>query len=245
MPGKDIATRQNKFLQKMKKGKVITSPKKTSSNLDKLRKAAETPTRKRLLFSLDATGSREAAWGAATKITKGMFEAVPEQIEVAFAYHGGGALKEITPFAKSARVFLDKLLTVRCEAGGTALNPIMKNTLELPDLKAFVYIGDCFEEDQEEAYALARQLKLKGIKAFFFHDKSSGQQGFDVKTARRVFAGIVDICGGGLFDFDNQAIKFSEELLRAIAVYSVGGRKLLEQKKGTEKAAILLLEQLK
>ena len=245
MSNKSLVVKKNKFLAKMKKGQVQQAAKKSATNLDALRQAASQVGKKRLLFSLDATASRESAWEVATQITMGMFEAVPDKIEVAFGYHGGGLVQQVTDFSQSPKVFLDKLLSIQCDAGHTQLNGLLKEALNLEQLRAVVYIGDCFEESSTKAYELAKQLKLKGIKMFIFHDKTSGGMGYDMKQAARVFAGIVDITGGAVMDFNEQSIQQSKDFLRAIALYSVGGRKLLEQKKASEKGAVLLLEQLK
>ena len=92
---------------------------------------------------------------------------------------------------------------------------------------------------------MARQFKLKGIKPFFFHDKSSQKFGYDTVRAGKTFAKIVDICGGAVFDFNDQAPKQTEDVLGGIALYAVGGKKLLEQKRKEVPGAALLLEHWK
>lgn len=242
---KDLTVKKkNAFLEKLKKGKAVIKN-KPASDLSKLRKAVERPGRNRLVFSIDATASRERAWQVATEITSSMFESVPKEIEVSLAYHGGGYVKEVTPFSSSATVFLDKLKMIRCDAGGTALNGIMDKVAHLPGVAACVYVGDCYEEDESEALALAKQLRLKGIKMFIFHDKSSEGLGYNTDYAGHVFAQIVDICGGAVLDFNDQAPKQAESFLSGIALYAVGGRKLLEQKRDQLPGAAKLLEHLK
>lgn len=241
---KDLIVKKNAFLDKLKKGKAVTKQ-RASTDLSKLRKAVERPGRNRLVFSLDATASREKAWKVATEITSSMFESVPEQIEVSLAYHSSGLVREITPFSSSATVFLDKLRTIKCTAGQTQLNGIMEQVIDLQGVAALVYIGDCFEEDEDDAIALAKQLKIKGIKVFIFHDKSSAMQGYNTDYAGQVFSMIVDICGGAVLDFNDQAPKQAESFLSGVALYAVGGRKLLEQKKKQQPGAAMLLEHLR
>ena len=79
----------------------------------------------------------------------------------------------------------DKVHAVRCVAGGTALNEILERATSTVTLKALIYIGDCFEEDANDALKLAKQLKLRGVRCFLFHDRSSMAQRYDVDTAVR------------------------------------------------------------
>ncbi len=74
---------------------------------------------------MDATASHESAWNVAKEITDAMFKAVPGALDVALAYHGGGRLQEVTPFSSDTKAFLDKVHTVCCQAGITALNDIL------------------------------------------------------------------------------------------------------------------------
>lgn len=241
---KDLVVKKNQFLEKLKNGKAVAKPAR-KTDVSTLHRAVENSGRNKLVFSLDATGSREAAWKVATEITSSMFESVPDKIEVSLAWHSGGYVKEITTFSNNSKVFLDKIKTIKCCAGGTDLNGLMGEVVDMPGVAAFTYIGDCFEEDEKRALALAKQLKLKGIKTFFFHDKSSQKYGYDTNRAGGIFAKIVDVCGGAVFDFNDQAPKQAEDVLSGIALYAVGGKKLLEQKRKEVPGAALLLEHLK
>lgn len=180
------------FLDKVRSSKAISA----TSKQETLSKALTHDERPRLLFSMDATASREAAWNVAKEITEAMFIAVPDTLDFALAYHGGGHLQELTPFSPDAKAFLDKVHTVQCKAGVTALNDILDRASDISKLKALIYIGDCFEENASEAVELAQQLKLKGVRCFIFHDTSSGSQGYDVDTAHKVFQQIAQIAGG-------------------------------------------------
>ena len=233
---------QNAFLERVRNSRAEAQP----SNRDALVQALRSDTRPRLLFSMDATASREPSWDIAKEITQAMFAAVPGALEVALAYHGGGALREVTPFASNARVFLDKVHQVACVAGPTALNEVLEAALDLQGLKALIYIGDFFEEDAGEAKALATQLKLKGVPCFMFHEAARAGEGLDpyLGEARDVFGMIAQLTGGVLLPFDATAPDKVQELLEAIAMYAVGGIKLLEQQARQLPAAKLLLEQL-
>lgn len=240
---KNLPAKSNRtsFLDKVRSSKAISATPKQET----LSKALKNESRPRLLFSMDATASREAAWNIAKEITDAMFKAVPGTLDVALAYHGGGRLQELTPFSPDAKAFLNQLHTVRCQAGMTALNDILDKAIEVNKLKALIYIGDCFEENSDAAIELAQQLKLKGVRCFIFHDTSSGSQGYDVAAAHEVFGKIAQITGGALLPFDETSPQLVKQLLEAIAFYAVQGLKALEQKAKYLPAARLLLEQMK
>ena len=54
--------------------------------------------RPRLVFAVDATGSREHAWRAARKLTDAVLKALPGELDVALAVHGGGRVHTFTRF---------------------------------------------------------------------------------------------------------------------------------------------------
>lgn len=240
MTENNLPSKRNSFLAKVKQSKAVVGNKKGDALAEQLNTVAVP----RLLFTLDATASREGAWNVARKITHSMFEQLPGELEVSLGWHGGGSLQEITPFSTQSRGFLDKLNSVNCSAGRTALNDLLQECTQIPRLRALVYIGDCFEENEENAYAIAEQLRIKGIKLFIFHDRSSERYGYNVDDAKRIFANLIDICGGCLLDFNESSANKSKELLDAIAVYAAGGTKLLEQKRKQLPGAAKLLEQL-
>lgn len=229
------------FLDKVRSSKAASATPKQET----LAKILANESRPRLLFTMDATASREASWNVAKEITGAMFEAVPGALDVALAYHGGGRLQEITPFSPESKAFLDKVHMVRCTAGKTALNQILAQATQITRLKALIYVGDCFEDSPTDAVELAGQLKLRGVRCFLFHDASSKTLGYDVETARTVFASIAKITGGALLPFDESSPQMVKALLEAISVYAAQGIKALEQKTKSLPAARLLLQQIR
>lgn len=229
------------FLDKVRDRKAVSATPKR----DTLAKVLANEPRPRLLFAMDATASREVSWNVAKEITGAMFEAVPGALDVALAYHGGGRLQEITPFSPDAKAFLDKVYTVRCRAGMTALNQVLQGATEVSQLKALIYIGDCFEESPTGAVELAQQLKLKGVRCFIFHDASSASGGYDIKAGAKVFASIAKITGGALLPFDETSPQMVKALLEAISIYAAQGIKALEKKRASLPAARLLLDQIR
>lgn len=90
-----------------------------------------------------------------------------------------------------------------------------------------LYIGDCFEEAPAVAFEQADALRLRGVRAIFFHDASTGGQ-----KAKDVFEEIARRTGGACLDFYEAKPGDLREILEAVAVLAYGGVKLLEQKKG-------------
>lgn len=82
---------------------------------DSLVAAAVTPTRRpRLVFSFDATASRESAWELARRVTDSLFRAVPGELDVALAVHGGGSVHTFTPFSPDPHSLRDAAASVVC-----------------------------------------------------------------------------------------------------------------------------------
>ena len=234
-------------MDKSKPGKITKSSKTSSSFLDKVRsskikkkplpstipsketlaKAVANSDKPRLLFSFDATGSRQEAWDVARELTGAMFTAVPDSLEVAFAYHSGGRLEKISGFSSDYETFLKEIVKVECKFGLTCLNQILESASDFNRVKALIYIGDCYEEDLESGIYWAKQLKLRGIRGFFFHDTNS--EGYDLTGASKAFAGIAEITGGAVFPFDTDSPEIVEGLLSAIAYYSAKGLAALKR----------------
>lgn len=208
--------------------------------------AAVTPARRpRLVFAFDATASREPAWTLAQKVTDSLFKVVPGELDIALAVHGGGMVHTFTPFSPDPHSLRDPAAAVICQAGRTALVPLMEQVLGNPGVKVLLYIGDCFEEEANAAYALADAFKARGVKAVLLHDSTTGDA-----AARAVFDEIARRTGGVCVDFHgaqggaNPAGEL-RELLEAVAVLATGGVKLLEQRKATLPGAQRLLPYLK
>ena len=63
--------------------------------------------RPRLVFGFDATASREPAWATARTVTDSLVRALPGELDVALAVHGGGLLHTFTEFTSNPnKVFL-------------------------------------------------------------------------------------------------------------------------------------------
>ena len=206
-----------------------------------LHAAALKPRRPRLVFAMDATASRQGAWDEAKKATDTLFTALPGELDIALAVHSGSTVKVFTDFSNDVATFRDHAASVSCVAGMTRLVDIMGKTRSHSDVRVFLYIGDCFEESERDAYAAADAFRARGIRAIMMHDSKGGGGPND----RQVFEEIARRTGGVCIDFhggDRQGLK---DIFEAVAVLAAGGIKALEQRKGQLPGAAKLLPYLK
>ena len=69
---------------------------------------ATTVTRPRLIFGFDATASREPAWATARTVTDALVKALPGELDVALAVHGGSMLHTFTEFTADPNRLRDR-----------------------------------------------------------------------------------------------------------------------------------------
>src|ERR1019366_9088777 len=105
----------------------------------------EVPTRPRLVFAFDATASREPAWAAARQVTDALVKALPGELDVALAVHGGSVVHTFTASTNDATTLRDRAAGMTCQSGLTLLLPILSASLKQPAVRVSVYIGDVFE----------------------------------------------------------------------------------------------------
>jgi hypothetical protein len=200
------------------------------------------PTRPRLVFAVDATASREPAWAAARKVTDALVKALPGELDVALAVHGGSRVHTFTAFTNDANTLRDRAAGVACESGMTRLLPILSTTLKQAGVRVVVYVGDVFEESVFQGRRLADAMGAQGTKLIVLHDTAADP------AARRdaeVFWDLAKRTGGCVLPFDAGAPGRLRDLLSAVAVYAVGGEKLLRERSRELPGAVALLEHLR
>jgi hypothetical protein len=198
------------------------------------------PSRPRLVFAVDATASREPAWTAARQVTDALVQALPGELDVALAVHGGSRVHTFTAFTSDARTLRDLAAGVDCHAGLTRLLPILAASLKRQAVRVVIYIGDVFEESLPQGRQLADQMGSQGIKLIVLHDTAD-------RGARRdaeVFWDLAKRTGGCVLPFDATASGRLRDILSAVAVYAVGGEKLLRERRHALPGAVALLEHL-
>lgn len=179
----------------------------------------------RLIFALDATGSRQPTWDRAAQITAEMFVATAGigglAMQLCF-YRGFGEFK-VAPWTVQAADLLRLMTSVSCRAGETQIAKVLQQALNETTrarVAALVFIGDCMEENVEKLAALAGQLGLHGLPAFMFHEGEDPVAAFAFKEIAR-------LSGGAYCRFDAASAHQLRELLSAVAVYAAGGRRAL------------------
>jgi len=185
------------------------------------RGARVSQTRGRLLFALDATGSRQAAWDRAARIQADMFLAAQAlgglQIQLCF-YRGYGEFKA-SPWLADAAPLLRMMTSVSCRAGETQIARVLQhatNEALARRVSALVFVGDCCEETIDALAMKAGELGTLGVPAFMFHE------GHDPR-AERAFQEVARLTGGAYCRFDASSPDALRRLLCAVAVYAAGG----------------------
>src|SRR5206468_3554075 len=126
--------------------------------------------RPRLVFGFDATASREPAWATARQVTDALVRALPGELDVALAVHGGSRLHTFTAFTADANTLRDQAASIRCQAGHTQLLPLLSRALGAAGVRVITYIGDVYEESPGRGRKLADQLGERAIRLIVLHD---------------------------------------------------------------------------
>jgi hypothetical protein len=196
--------------------------------------------RARLVFGFDATASREPAWATARQVTDALVRALPGELDVALAVHGGSCLHTFTEFTADPNTLRDRAASIACRAGHTQLLPLLSRALAAPGVRVIIYIGDVYEESPARGRKLADQLGRQGIKLVVLHDTAH----WSARRDAELFMDLARRTGGCVLPFDVSAPGRLRELLAAIAVFAVGGAELLQDKRGELPGAALLLRRL-
>lgn len=200
----------------------------------------EPPGRPRLIFAVDATASREPAWRAARGVTDSLVKALPGALDVALAVHGGGRVHTFTPYTTAANTLRDRAAGVMCKAGFTRLLPIMASAVKDPGVKVVIYIGDVFEESLARGRRLADSMGARGTRLIVLHDTADPA----ARGHAEIFWDLAKRTGGCVLPFEAGASRKLHDLVSAVAVYAVGGERLLQERRHALPGAVALLEQL-
>jgi hypothetical protein len=168
----------------------------------------------------------------------GLFTALPGELEVNLAVHGGSRLHTYTRFMPDAELLRPIAARIRCQAGYTKLCDIFERVLKSERVRVVIYVGDVFEERRSTAIRLAKALLLNETRVIILHDSIGDEDD------GAVFHEIAAITGGAVLPFDASALDDLGQMLQAVSVLAVGGTELLETKQDTMPAAPLLLERL-
>jgi hypothetical protein len=195
----------------------------------------------RLIFALDATASRRETWDMACHLQGDMFRSVAAigGLNVQLVYY-----RDLSE-CRSSRWVMDpdhlaKLMTrIECRAGKTQIGKVLAHAQRetgVLKVSALVFVGDAFEEDEDKLLPDAHELGRLGVPIFMFQEGNN-------RTVERVFREIARLSKGAYCRFDEGSAKQLGELLKAVAIFAVGGVAALEASK--DAGAIKLLGQLR
>jgi len=135
---------------------------------------------------------------------------------------------------------LARLMTrIHCRAGRTQIGKVLAHALRetaLLKVSALVFVGDACEENADTLIPAADELGKAGIPVFMFQEGNN-------RSVERIFRDVARVSHGAYCHFDEGSAKQLGELLKAVAVFAVGGIAALEASKDI--GAIKLLTQMK
>jgi hypothetical protein len=208
--------------------------------------------RARLIYALDATGSRKPTWDMATSLTASMFEEAAKigGLHVQLLYYRGDEVQQ-SSWLSDTHDLVSRMRAIRCMSGNTQIARVLRLIRaenEREKVNAAVFIGDAVEERPGELYDAAAGL---AVPLFCFQEgddlavpASAARAAFEPpQKVEHIFRELARLSGGAYGRFDAGAAKHLGELLRAVAAFAVGGitaltnqhtdsaRKLLSQMK--------------
>jgi hypothetical protein len=202
----------------------------------------------RLIFALDATASRKPTWDRARGLTGDMIREAASvgSLGLQLVYFRGGSDGPSECFSTkwmSDPIRLAGIMAnVECRAGHTQINRVLSHTRHetlKAKVGALVLIGDACEPVDDNLDRLCSQaVDLGKLKTPIF----AFQEGRDA-TAEKAFRKIASLSGGAYGRFDFGAATQLGELLKAVALFAVGGTAALEGRKNA--TSMLLLGQMR
>lgn len=228
-----------------KSAKVVSATSEIDAFLESVKETtpvASPDGRGRLIFSLDATASRQATWDRAMSLQGDMFVKTRGlgALDVQLVYYRGYRECRASKWINRADRLLSMMQKVSCEAGRTQIERVLKHALaesKTTPVQALVFVGDCVEENIDVLGDLAGQLRIIGLPVFIF------QEGYNLE-ATMAFKSIAKLSGGAHCRFDESSAEELGRLLNAVAVYAAGGKAALKQLSADSPQARVLLEQL-
>ena len=202
----------------------------------------------RLIFALDATASRKPTWDIAGRLTGDMIREAASvgSLSLQLVYFRGGSDGPRECFATnwmSDPIRLSGITAnVECRASHTQISRVLAHTRRetlKAKIGALVLIGDACEPVDDNLDRLCSQaVDLGKLNTPIF----AFQEGRDA-TAESAFRKIASLSRGAYGRFDSGGVKQLGELLKAVALFAVGGTTALEGRK--DETSMLLLGQMR
>jgi hypothetical protein len=209
--------------------------------LAEVRPGSHTNARGRLIFGLDATASRKPTWDLAASLQAEMFRtaAAVGSLDLQLVFYRGDAECKATSWLSDPARLAQIMSRIDCRAGMTQIEKILAHARKettLLHVGALVFIGDAVEESVDVLIARARELGRLKTPCFMF------QEGRDSEV-ESAFRDIARNTGGAYGQFGSGSAKQLSELLRAVALFTIGGAKALEGRK--DAGSVFLIDQLR
>lgn len=198
----------------------------------------------RLIFALDATASRQATWNTASELQRDMFASAQGLggLQVQLCYFRGFAEFYKSGWNLNADDLLHKMSGLRCEAGTTKIETLLRHTLSenrKKKIKCVIFIGDAMEESLDQLAQLAGELGMLNVPLFMFQERGD-------PVAKQAFLELSRLSGGAYSQFDSASADQLKDLLKAVAIYAAGGLKALQNfSKNSPESVKLLTRQMK
>ena len=205
-----------------------------------------TTTRGRLVYALDATASREWAWDTACELQAEMFREVAATggLNMQLVYYRGIGECRASRWFSDPKQLAKTMSQIMCNAGPTQIEKILihaKKETKLLQVSALVFVGDAMEENPDVLAREANELGCLKVPAFMFQEGHEVERTF--REVERTFRNIAQLTHGAYCRFDSGSANQLGELLKAVAVFAVGGVAALEASK--DAGAVKLLRQMK
>ena len=95
-------------------------------------------------------------------------------IAIQLCYYRGLNEFVATRWATTPSQLRDQMIAVTCRGGRTQVARLLKHTLDEASrhpVRALVFIGDCFEEDDRDVLQWAGQLAIRALPVFIFQER--------------------------------------------------------------------------
>jgi len=194
----------------------------------------------RLIFSLDATASRQSTWDVASQLQNEMFLSAQSLggLNVQLCYFRGFGEFFSSDWQSNPDELLRIMSTIQCQAGATQLHRLLQHAIDENQnkkIKCLIYIGDAMEENIDLLAQLAGKLGLLNVPLFMFQERND-------RVARAAFEELSRLSGGAYSQFDSASADQLKDLLKAVAIYAAGGLKALQNFSAGSSSGVKLIE---
>lgn len=219
----------------------VSSKKDVQQFLSKVASLPKTSGDARLIFSLDATASRQGTWDVASQLQNEMFLSAQSLggLNVQLCYFRGFGEFFSSDWQSNPDDILRIMSSIQCQAGATQLHRLLQHAVDENQhkkIKCLIYIGDAMEENVDLLAQLAGKLGLLNVPLFMFQERRD-------PVAMAAFKELSRLSGGAYSQFDSASADQLKDLLKAVAIYAAGGLKALQNFSAASSNGVKLLEQ--